>query len=373
MVTSRDIKVGAFVLLGLLLAAVVVFLVGDERQLFSSKVTFHSAFDDVQGLKRGSTIRMGGIDIGSVESVGYSKDPKDPRLHVKLRVVATEARRIRRATRARIESKGFLGDKAVNLSSAPLASPVLPIGGFIPADEAPQDLQAALNKVGSITTKAETVMKNLEATSTLLADESLHRNVKASAESLSHILATLDNGPGYASRILNDAEEAERISRTITNLERATAELDKTLATVSQIVERVEKGPGLVHEVVYGEQSAQTVARFGAAADEIATLVRGVREGNGLARSVLLGDDKQQIAVRVEQILNELHGILADVRAGKGTLGALLVDPSVYEDLKVVLGNIERNKALRALVRYSIQQSEPQRKVTVTDPAPSGP
>ena len=41
------------------------------------------------------------------------------------------------------------------------------------------------------------------------------------------------------------------------------------------------------------------------------------------------------------------------VRAGKGTIGALMVDPSVYEDVKLLLGNVERNKALRALVRWS--------------------
>ena len=34
------------------------------------------------------------------------------------------------------------------------------------------------------------------------------------------------------------------------------------------------------------------------------------------------------------------------------------VDPSVYEDMKVVLGNVERNDVLRALVRYSIKQDE---------------
>jgi phospholipid/cholesterol/gamma-HCH transport system substrate-binding protein len=49
----------------------------------------------------------------------------------------------------------------------------------------------------------------------------------------------------------------------------------------------------------------------------------------------------------------------------------LLVDPSVYEDLKVVLGNVERNKALRALVRYSIRRDGAQPGVEVRDPAPN--
>ena len=53
------------------------------------------------------------------------------------------------------------------------------------------------------------------------------------------------------------------------------------------------------------------------------------------------------------------------MRQGKGTVGALLVDPSVYEDMKMVLGNVERNDVLRALVRYSIKQDEKKPEVQV--------
>ena len=48
-----------------------------------------------------------------------------------------------------------------------------------------------------------------------------------------------------------------------------------------------------------------------------------------------------------------------------------MVDPSVYEDVKLLLGNVERNKALRALVRYSIQKDEKVQSVEVKDPAES--
>jgi len=53
----------------------------------------------------------------------------------------------------------------------------------------------------------------------------------------------------------------------------------------------------------------------------------------------------------LNQVSGDLKQMLTDMRAGKGTLGALLVDPSVYEDLKLMLGNVERNRTLRALVR----------------------
>ena len=91
---ARELKVGAFVLAGLLILGLVVLLIGQERNMFTPKVTYRAIFEDVQGLKRGSSVRMGGIDVGSVASVGYGPNPKDPHLFVTLEVVQDEARRI---------------------------------------------------------------------------------------------------------------------------------------------------------------------------------------------------------------------------------------------------------------------------------------
>jgi phospholipid/cholesterol/gamma-HCH transport system substrate-binding protein len=69
----------------------------------------------------------------------------------------------------------------------------------------------------------------------------------------------------------------------------------------------------------------------------------------------------------------DLRQVVTDMRSGKGTLGALLVDPSVYEDLKLMLGNVDRNRTLRALVRYSIKADEKSPSVEVRDPGPTKP
>ena len=124
--------------------------------------------------------------------------------------------------------------------------------------------------------------------------------------------------------------------------------------------------------MLYGEESAKAVSQFGGVADELRLTLKGIRDGNGLARSVIYGDEgSQQMMSNLNQMSGDLKQIVADVKSGKGTLGALLVDPSVYEDLKLVLGNVERNKALRALVRYSIRRDGAQPGVEVRDPAPS--
>ncbi len=373
MVIAREVKVGAFMLAGLIIITAAIFMIGQERNVFSSKVQYKTIFTNVEGLKRGSPVRMGGVDVGIVSEVGYSRDPNDPRLYVTLEVVSDEARRIRQDSTATIAGKGLLGDKLVDVEPGTVGKPRIEAGGIIPSQES-KDLTQAIAQLGTITSKAERVLNNLEQSTRSLADDRLHQDLKASVASLEGILGSVNRGEGYVGKLVKDEREAERVSRTIDGLEGATRQLAETLSTLNTVVAQVQQGPGFAHDLLYGEGPGQTLASFGSAADEVAITLKGMREGNGIGRSVIYGDgDSEQLMENLEAITTDVRAMIADIRAGKGTLGALLVDPSVYEDLKVLLGNVSRNKALRALVRYSVQQEEGAEAVEIQSSAPQSP
>ena len=63
-----------------------------------------------------------------------------------------------------------------------------------------------------------------------------------------------------------------------------------------------------------------------------------------------------------------LGRISSNVERGRGSLGGLLVDPSVYEDMKTVLGNIERNVVFKALVRMTIKEDSIKRPALQATP-----
>jgi phospholipid/cholesterol/gamma-HCH transport system substrate-binding protein len=371
MASYREIKVGAFVLAGLMVVGLVIFLIGDERKLFTSKHEYRAVFQDVQGLKQGSPVRMGGVDVGSVSNVEYSPNPKEAKIHVVVSIVSGQAERIRGDSVATIENKGLLGDKMVVISVGSQDAPPVAPGGTLQSHES-EEISAMLSKLGSIGDRVDRVVSNLETTTGAFADEKLHGDIKAGVGALSNILQSLDKGNGYAARLLHDEAEADRLSRTMAHIERASADLEGSTREVRAILARVRQGPGLAHEVIYGEDGARALAQFGGAAEELTLTLRGVREGTGLARSVLFGDGQSEELTRnLNAMSGDLRQIVADLRSGKGTLGALLVDPSVYEDLKLLLGNVDRNKTLRALVRYSIKSDEAAPNVEVRDPAPA--
>jgi phospholipid/cholesterol/gamma-HCH transport system substrate-binding protein len=370
MVSSKDAKVGAFVLAGLTAMGAVIFLIGDERQLFRSKTAYSTAFEDVQGLRRGSPVRMGGVDIGTVVSVDYASAANDKNIHVRLSISVDDARRIRTDSVATIEGKGLLGDKMIVVTVGSPAQQQLPEGAAIPS-RAAEDMSKLVARISNISGQVEKVVTNLERATSSIADEKFQRDVRDGAASLAHILNAVDRGDGYIGKLLHDPAESARLSQVMSNLQQTSAELTRTTQNVNQILGRVNTGPGFAHEVVYGEDGAKTIAKVGGVADELVTALKGIREGNGLARSLIYGDDSSQaMMANLNQASADFRQVVSDMRAGKGTLGALLVDPSVYEDLKLMLGNVERNRALRALVRYSIKRDEKSPALEVHDPDP---
>jgi phospholipid/cholesterol/gamma-HCH transport system substrate-binding protein len=364
---SRDVKVGLFVLLSLLILGVVVFLIGDERNLFEKHTEVRAAFKDVKGLSRGSPVRMGGVDIGAVSELGYGSDSKDDTIYVEMTLVSREARRIRKDSIAEVADKGLLGDKMIVISVGSENAPQLAKGEMIPTKET-RDIEQILSDMKGTVSSAERVMHNLETTTDAFAEESFHEDIKRTMHELSEISHSVNEGEGYVGRLLNDGAEADRISKTIENVQKATAELEALLASTRQIVERVRTGPGFAHGVIYDEKGTEAISQVGGAAEEMGLALKGIREGKSLASEVLYGEDSGEMVDNMNRATEDFRAIVADVRQGKGTLGAFLTDPSVYDDIKVLLGNVGRNRSLRALVRYSIKQDEQNSRVIDTKP-----
>jgi phospholipid/cholesterol/gamma-HCH transport system substrate-binding protein len=62
--------------------------------------------------------------------------------------------------------------------------------------------------------------------------------------------------------------------------------------------------------------------------------------------------------MKLKSTVDHLNSIVEKINRGKGTLGALVNDPSLYEDAKSFIGHVNRNKILKNLVRQTIKDSD---------------
>jgi phospholipid/cholesterol/gamma-HCH transport system substrate-binding protein len=356
---TREIKVGLFVIAGLALTMMSIFLIGNTKQLWEQKVGYQIAFQDVAGLKPGAPIRMGGVDVGAVTRIGHADDLADTRIYVKVSINKAESRRLRADTVAHVENRGLLGDKMIVLSVGSPTAQQLEPGAMIQSEE-PSDVFAAANKVAAA---AVETINSLQPLAQALGDPKFAADIKGSVADAHALLDAVVRGEGPMHRLFFDRQEAERIDQLLVHLDETTGHIDAAMADVQDVTTHVRNGPGIAHALIYDGQISKDV---GGSVSELHQDLQAIRQGNGFLHALLYGDDpSQHVMSNLNAMSDDLRAIVGDVRQGRGTIGGLLVDPTIYEDIKGLVGNVERNEVLRALVRYSIRADERKSEVRV--------
>jgi phospholipid/cholesterol/gamma-HCH transport system substrate-binding protein len=134
MTHTRLIGVGAFVIGGLLLFAVGLFMIGSRRMLFVDRFQVNAEFARVTGLQRGAIVRVSGMDAGEVEAILVPAGPRD-RFRVQMRVRADLHQLVRSDSVASIQTDGLVGNKFVQIETGTERAPPAPEGSTIASRE----------------------------------------------------------------------------------------------------------------------------------------------------------------------------------------------------------------------------------------------
>ena len=365
---SSEFRVGVFVMVALSIGAIVVFTVGERRNVFTSKAEFLAVFDDVAGLRPGSPVQMGGVHVGSVSDVTITPGGK---VHVTLSIIDDVHDLIRKDTTASIGSKGMLGDRLVDVTAGSKDQKLLPPGGLIPTTISTDPLSAIQDlskKAAPILEHAHGLAKNLHEASQPLADPQFQKDLQATVHNLSQVLGYVAHGDGVVHRLFTDKQLANSVEDTLTHVQHTAENLSKTSTSIRSMADEIRTGKGAAHELIYGPEGKRLVRNLASATGELSILLHDVRTTDSTVHDLLYGNKADDLLDNITAVSEDFRAISKDLRAGKGTLGGLLVDPSIYEDIKRLVGDLERNEILRALVRYSIQQDEAIERIKVKPP-----
>jgi phospholipid/cholesterol/gamma-HCH transport system substrate-binding protein len=88
---------------------------------------------------------------------------------------------------------------------------------------------------------------------------------------------------------------------------------------------------------------------------EISSQVRG---GKGLLHAILYDPAGGELVNNLSSAAKSADNIVKKVERGEGTLGGIINDPAVYEDLKVILGGAKRSTIIKGLIRYTIKKKK---------------
>lgn len=363
------VRAGIFVFFGLVVGFVIVFLLGKERNLFDAKISYKGAFENVDGLALDAPVRLGGLQAGRVSAISFAPDLGDKRVIVTMELASKFKERVRKDSVARVTSRGVLGDKAIDISLGSPEAPVLKEGEELETGSS-GDLSSFLKASGEIIDNVTVISRDLRGMAANYSDPELKKDVAGLFKSARSIAGEIETGKGALHAIVYDKSTATDLKALLAAASSAAVRLDNAAGTVDRLLTDIKTGDGTLHALIYDKKMGQAVAELGTAASEVASLISDAKKSPNSAVHQLVYGDSRQLFADLSVAVADIKGMVDKVKRGEGTLGGIIQDPTVYEDLKDILGNVKRNKLLRELVRFSISNGERPAIEQVGKPAP---
>jgi len=333
-----EVKVGALVLGALVLLGAFVFVLGDVS--FGGGKRFDVVFENAGGLKPGADVAIAGLNVGQVESLSFvtdqSSEEDDPAVGVRatVRIDTQHADSITEASNFYISTRSVLGEPYIEVVTQSLDAPPIEEGATVRGVSPPRvDLLVSkasrlLDEAVSLFDDPDVSFNDFFAKLTGLV-ERIDQLIGENRGTLDQIIedghAVVTNSADLVAAINRAVGEGETLEGTIRDF-RATAANTRSISDTFD----AKVGP-ISEDVVETSENARKASQI--ASDLLDTNRENLDQSIANVRAS---------AENLENLSSNADELVRQIENGEGTVGQLLQDREIYDDLREVLRIIKR-------------------------------
>ena len=288
--TWTELRVGLFVLAGIVLVVIGIFYVTGTGAL-GPKYRLVTYLPEVNGLTVGAPVAINGVEVGNVDDIRMAPSPAgqppvpNRSVEVLLRINRNYRDFIRTDSYASLLTEGFVGNRLVTIQRG-FTGQVLQDGQEVPGTEE--------KAIAQVVERSADLMQNLNALSMQVGD----------------MVSGLRRGQGTLGKLLTD--------------DTAYARINGILSHVDQIAASVQQGQGTLGKLV---ASDELYAKIDSVTDRLDNAMAAIQQQKGSLGKFIYDPSVHDSA---QQFLTNGNTFLADIRQGRGTLGKLATDDTLY-------------------------------------------
>lgn len=214
-----EVKVGLFVMIGILLLSVLVFSIGDFylKPGYYLKLLFHFA----NGVEVSAPVRLAGVKVGEVKDIQVKSDPVTQNTQVEILIWLDRDVKVERDAKVYINTLGLLGEKYIELIPGKYGADTFKDGELIIGED-PISMEKLTELGYKILDKLNLTVDSINK---VVGDSELQNSVKETlvnakevTAALKSILEKIDRGEGNLGKLLNDDDiynEADDLVRDL--------------------------------------------------------------------------------------------------------------------------------------------------------------
>jgi phospholipid/cholesterol/gamma-HCH transport system substrate-binding protein len=264
--TTRNIRLGIFVVTGTLILIVALYLIGSKQNLFGYTFSISANFYNVNGLMQGNNVRYAGIDVGTVESITIINDTS-----VKVVMVIEKKIQpyIKKNALASIGTDGLMGNKLVNINSIKDHGKMINEGDILEASK-PIEMEEMVKTLSSTNDNMKVITYNLKNITnkinsknslwSLLMDTVVAENVKSAVVNIklmsnksvlitgniNKITENINNGKGSIAALITDTTLSYNLKQSFIKLKKISDTSAIISGNISSIINKINSGKGTI-------------------------------------------------------------------------------------------------------------------------------
>jgi phospholipid/cholesterol/gamma-HCH transport system substrate-binding protein len=283
-----EIKVGLFVLIGLVLVAVVLIQFSKGSSLFRSTYELRLHTANVGGLKLRAGVLLAGVDVGSVSAIKLADDGKSVTILLSIYknyIIYSDARFV-------IEQAGFLGDPYVSVIPTKNLGEALTNNALVECEQ-PFNLQEVARSTAGFVKRIDETAKKLDDAVTDL------QRVVLNGQTLTNFAIAINTTRTFSEQAIDTVNDINTLVAT------NGAQISLAVSNTVQFSQDLTRLAGSADSLLAtnGTEISIAVQNVRASTEELKKLVDGLQSGRGLAGTLL---QSPQLATNVQVIAGNL-------------------------------------------------------------------
>jgi len=156
-----------------------------------------------------------------------------------------------------------------------------------------------------------------------------------------------------------------KTKKNVASLEDFATKGNLLLDNLNQLVKDVKDKDSLVHSLIYDRKGKDLVEDLAGVVRVASHVMDAVRSGRGMLHALIydntdpnLSKNLASAADNMKKTTQNLNEMTAKIQKGEGSIGGLINDPTVYYDLKTLMGKANRSRLIQAVIRHTLSQNE---------------
>lgn len=283
-----ELKVGLFVLIGLVLLAVLIIQFSKGTSVFRGTYDLNLHAVNVGGLKPRASVLLAGVQVGNVSDIKLAEDGKSVTIFLKI----YKEFKIYHDARFVIEQAGFLGDQYVSVIPTANNDRLLVNGDVVDCQE-PFNLQEVARSASGFIQRIDDTAKKLDT----------------SVSDLQRVVLNGQTLTNFSVAVVNLRAFSEQASGAVSNINGLIATngsqinlaVSNVLVFSQQLNQLANSADGLL--TTNGVEISNAVKNVESSTETLKKVMDDLQSGNGLAGTLL---QNEQFATNVQAIANNL-------------------------------------------------------------------